>query len=83
MKILRKDTDLNIILNTCYHIIYNRINMFEDFESQLTREKITIHVQKRNNSKYFTIISGWPEDINVKKNMFSSKEKSTMRWPYC
>ena len=30
--------------------------MFEDFESQLTREKITIHVKKRNNSKYFTII---------------------------
>jgi len=43
------------------------MNMFEDFESQLKREKITIHVQKRNNSKYFTIISGWPEDISVKK----------------
>ena len=41
--------------------------MFEDYESQLIKQKITIHVQKRNTSKYFTIISGWPEEFNLKK----------------
>jgi translation initiation factor SUI1 len=41
--------------------------MFEDFESQLTKQKITIHVQKRNNTKYFTIISGWSEEMDIKK----------------
>jgi Translation initiation factor SUI1. len=39
--------------------------MFEDFESQLTNKKTVIHVQKRNNSKFFTIISGWSETMDV------------------
>ena len=41
--------------------------MFENFEDQLTQNKITIHVQKRNSSKFFTIISGWPEELDLKK----------------
>jgi translation initiation factor SUI1 len=49
--------------------------MFEDYESQLTNKKTVIHVQKRNNSKFFTIISGWSETMDVKKICTHLKKK--------
>jgi translation initiation factor SUI1 len=49
--------------------------MFEDFESQLSIKKYTIQIQKRNNTKYFTIISGWDERMDVKKICTHLKKK--------
>lgn len=45
--------------------------MFEEFnnnfENELQIQKVTIHVQKRNNRQCFTIISDIAEDLDLKK----------------
>ena len=41
--------------------------MFENFEGRLLTKKLTIHIQKRNSSKYFTIISGWSDGLDLIK----------------